>query len=69
MADPSPLGETSFRAIVRAIWDADPAKVRAGGCVESDLTVLTQRRVRFRPRSLGVAAFKSLIRRLVVFSR
>src|SRR5262245_31461136 len=44
MADPSPFGETSFRIIVRAICDADPANVRDGGCVESVLTVLTQRR-------------------------
>ena len=44
MADPSPFGETSFRAIVRAICAADPAKVRGGGCVESVLTLLTQRR-------------------------
>src|SRR6266540_4799279 len=44
MADPSPFGETSFRAIVRAICDADPANVCAGGCVESVLTLLTQRR-------------------------
>src|SRR4029453_7818555 len=44
MADPSPLGETSFRAIVRAICDADPANVCGGGCVESVLTALTQRR-------------------------
>ena len=44
MADPSPFGETSFRAIVRAICDADPANVRDGGCVESILTVLTRRR-------------------------
>ena len=43
-ADPRPLGETSLRAIVRAIWDADPAKVRLGGCVESVVTCLTQRR-------------------------
>src|SRR5262249_32978190 len=48
MADPSPCGDTSFRAMVRAICDADPANVRDGGCVESVLTVLTQRRrVRF----------------------
>src|SRR5262245_57375198 len=45
MAEPRPLGETSFRAIVRAICDADPAKVRGGACVESVLTVLTQRRL------------------------
>jgi len=44
MADPSPFGETSFRAIVRAICDADPENVRDGGCVESVVTVLTQRR-------------------------
>ena len=44
IADPSPLGETSFRAIVRAICDADPANVCGGGCVESVLTFLTQRR-------------------------
>jgi len=44
MADPSPFGETSFRAIVRAICDADPENVREGGCVESVVTVLTQRR-------------------------
>ena len=44
MADPSPFGETAFRAIVRAICDADPANVRGGGCVESVLTLLTQRR-------------------------
>jgi hypothetical protein len=45
MAEPSPLGETSFRAIVRAIVNADPANVRGGGCVESVFTLLTQRRV------------------------
>jgi len=45
MADPSPFGETSFRAIVRAIFDADLANVRGGGCVESVFTLLTQRRV------------------------
>src|SRR5262245_30321308 len=44
MADPRPFGETSLRAIVRAICDADPENVRDGGCVESVLTVLTQRR-------------------------
>src|SRR4029453_12993613 len=44
MADPSPLGETSFCAIVRAICDADPANVCGGGFVESVLTALTQRR-------------------------
>jgi hypothetical protein len=44
MADPSPFGETSFRAIARAICDAEPVKVPGGGCVESVVTVLTQRR-------------------------
>src|SRR5262245_59506699 len=44
MADPSPFGETSFRAILRAISDADPVKVRGGGWVESVLTLRTQRR-------------------------
>ena len=48
-ADPTPFGETSFRAIVRAICDADPVNVCLGGCVESVVTVLTQRRFgRFR---------------------
>lgn len=44
MPEPRPFGETSFRAIVRAIRSADPVKVRGGGCVESLLTDLTQRR-------------------------
>jgi len=44
MADPRPFGETFFRAIVRAICDADPENVRDGGCVESVVTRLTQRR-------------------------
>jgi hypothetical protein len=43
MAEPSPFGETSLRAIVRAIWAADPMNVRDGGCVESVVTRLTQR--------------------------
>src|SRR5438067_13779858 len=43
-ADPTPFGETSLRAVVRAIWDADPAKVRLGGCVGSVVSCLTQRR-------------------------
>ena len=42
-ADPRPFGETSFRAIVRAICDAGPVNVRGGGCVESVVTRLTQR--------------------------
>ena len=41
--EPKPLGETSLRDIVRAIWAADPVKVRGGGWVESVLTCLTQR--------------------------
>jgi hypothetical protein len=68
MADPSPFGETSFRAIVRAICDADPANVRGGGCVESVLTLLTQRRCgRFlaMARTLFV---EHLDRRVVRFS-
>ena len=43
-ADPNPLGETSLRAIVRAIREADPVNVRLGGCVESVVTCLTHRR-------------------------
>src|SRR5947207_15136976 len=43
-ADPSPFGETSLRAIVRAIFAADPVKVLFGGCVESVFTRRTQRR-------------------------
>src|SRR2546423_10493740 len=45
MPDPGPFGETSLRAIVRAMCSADPLKVRGGGCVESVVTVLTHRRV------------------------
>jgi hypothetical protein len=54
MADPSPFGETSFRAMVRAICDADPANVCGGGCVESVLTLLTQRS---RDRFLAMTCF------------
>ena len=36
-----PRGDTSFRAIVRAIWAADPENVPRGGCVESVVTVRT----------------------------
>jgi len=43
MAEPSPFGETSFLAIVRAICAADPLNVLGGGCVESVVTRLTQR--------------------------
>ena len=43
MPDPRPLGDTSLRAIVRAIWVADPLKVSRGGCVESVVTCLTHR--------------------------
>lgn len=45
MPEPRPFGETSLRAIVRAIWAADPLNVRGGGWVESVVTCLTQRRV------------------------
>src|SRR5437868_14859296 len=38
-----PFGETSLRAIVRAMCSADPVKVRDGGWVESVVTRLTQR--------------------------
>ena len=41
--EPRPFGETSLRAIVRAICSADPVNVRVGGCVESVVTRLTQR--------------------------
>src|SRR5438094_500770 len=41
--EPRPFGETSLRAIVLAIWAADPLKVRGGGWVESVVTRLTQR--------------------------
>jgi hypothetical protein len=43
MLEPSPFGETSLRAIVRAICSAEPVNVRAGGCAESVVTFRTQR--------------------------
>lgn len=45
MPDPSPLGETFFRAIVLAICSAEPVKVPGGGAVESVLIPLTHPRV------------------------
>jgi hypothetical protein len=45
MPEPRPLGETSFRAIVRAIVFAEPMKVRGGGWVESVFTCRTHRRL------------------------
>jgi hypothetical protein len=38
MADPRPFGETSSRAIVRAISAADLVKIPDGGNVETVLT-------------------------------
>jgi hypothetical protein len=38
------LGETSLRAIVRAMVDAEPLNVFGGGFVESVVMVLTHRR-------------------------
>ena len=43
MPDPTPVGETFFRPIVRAICAAEPEKVPCGGFVESVVTFLTQR--------------------------
>jgi hypothetical protein len=43
MPDPMPFGDTSFRAIVRAISVAEPVNVRGGGKVESVLTCRTHR--------------------------
>ena len=41
MADDRPPGETSLRAIVRAMSSAEPVNVPRGGCVESVVTVRT----------------------------
>jgi hypothetical protein len=43
-----PRGDTSLRAMVLAIWAADPENVPAGGCVESVVTPRTHRRFRVR---------------------
>src|SRR5262247_508210 len=45
MPAPRPLGETSLRAIVRAICWPEPVNVPRGGWVESVVTCLTHRRV------------------------
>jgi len=45
--DPRPLGDTSLRAIVRAIFSAEPEKVCGGGCVESVVTRRTHLLERF----------------------
>ena len=50
MPEPSPFGDTSLRAIVRAISLANFVNVPGGGAVESVATFLTHRRpVRFAP--------------------
>ena len=41
--EPIPLGDTFFRAIVRAICPADPVKVLGGGAVETVFTFPDQR--------------------------
>ena len=55
MPEPTPFGETSLRAIVRAICSAEPMNVRAGGCVASVVTCRTQRFVdRFVDRVFAI---------------
>src|SRR6516165_5613302 len=44
MPDPGPLGDTRFDASERAISSGDFVNKPSGGCVESVLTSLTQRR-------------------------
>jgi hypothetical protein len=44
MPDPGLLGDTSLRAMVRAISAADLLNVPRGGCVESVVTSRTHRR-------------------------
>lgn len=56
--DPIPPGDTSFLAIVRAIWAADPENVPRGGCVESVVTVRTHLRVFLR---LGEVRFRAVL--------
>jgi hypothetical protein len=41
--EPIPLGDTRFRAIVRAICSPDPVKVFGGGAVETVFTFPDQR--------------------------
>jgi hypothetical protein len=49
--EPIPLGDTRFRAIVRAICSAEPVKVFGGGAVETVLTFPDQR---LRERFVGI---------------
>ena len=48
--EPIPLGDTFFRAIVRAICPAEPVNVLGGGAVETVFTLPDQR---LRRRFLG----------------
>lgn len=61
MPDPIPPGDTSFRAIVLAIWLAEPVNVPRGGCVESVVTFRTH--FRFVARPFARDAFREAIMR------
>ena len=63
MPDPGPFGDTFLRAIVRAIFSADPVNVPRGGAVETVLTFLTHRLVLATTFKILDGAFVLLSRR------
>jgi hypothetical protein len=57
IAEPSPFGDTSLRAIVRAISSADFVNMPGGGAVETVSTLLTQR---FELRAFAIQSTRYL---------
>ena len=65
--EPGPFGDTSLRAIVRAIRSAEPVNVRAGGWVELVMTCRTQRFVdRFFAIGPAINGLQTTFRRAIL---